>query len=206
MTPVPEYQTFSTDDSSYSENSDEECSSDEDRVTSGEGTAFSASTTTPNGTFHRMSQPLVPVPAFSAPVQYQDQCYTKHQNGQPFGSDGGTGSHYQSNEDFGFNHTAHFAQQLPPQSSHDASHLMSLTSTVLAQAAGHEDHQYTDLSLSVPQTGCALSFPASGEQECRVGGTTTQSPNGAFGQPEQSGCSADSFGEILKESLVDAAV
>lgn len=204
MTPVAEYQTFSTDDSSYSENSDEECSSDEDRVTSGEGTAFSTSTTSPNGTFHRMSQPLVP--SFSAPVQYADQCYTKQQNGQSFGLDGGTGSHYQSNEDFGFNHTAHFAQQLLPQSPHDASHLMSLTSAVPAQAVGHEDHQYTDLSLSVPQTGCALSFPASGEQESRVGETTTQSPNGAFGQQEQSGCSADSFGEILKESLVDAAV
>lgn len=194
---MPEYQTFSTDDSSYSENSEEELTSDEESGTTAECSTCPTQVLPPEPAFQRMTH--VAVTSYPTPVQYEEQCYPKH--GQPFPMD--DGSQYQTGDGFGFNQSQHFSThphlQLMPQLPHDSS-LISVTSSV--PNGGHEDHEYTDLSLSVPQQGCGTGFVGVGTSEV---GTGSQQ-GAAFEQQAQSGCSADSFGEILKESLVDAAV
>ena len=198
-----EYQSFSTDDSSYSEDSEDEMTSDEERSLRAACAPRTGSSNTP---FHRTAQPLVPVSSYSAPIEYQNQVYLK-QAVHCYPVDAVTAAAYQSADAFAYGPTLIFAndqmqQQLPqqPQSSNDS----SVTSQPAAQAdvsrsdsamrsSAQGDHHYAD--LSVPPDGTAFLMQQSDGRpgQCEAG------------QP-QSVCTADGFGDILKESLVDAAV
>lgn len=200
------YQTFSTDDSSYSENSEDDLTSDEER---------------PAHVFRHTAQSLIPVSvSYSVPpAQYTNQVYLK-QPVHSYALDAATATSYQSADAFAYGPTIlfpnrHPQQQLPqqPQSSNDS----SLTSQPAAAAhvslsAGRcpavvlDDHHYTDLSHSVPLARLPDDpGPGSGDEDCHP--LQQQPALCAAGQMQpQSSCSTDTFGEILKESLVDAAV